>query len=43
MGSPRGSIFVRGSRQEEAQIESDLQYSLGHQFKEMEFVIKHLK
>jgi len=43
MGSPRGSIFDRGSRQEEAQIESDLQYSLGHQFKGMAFVIKHLK
>jgi hypothetical protein len=40
MGYPGGPIFGSGSQQEEAKIKSELQYSLGHQFKGMEFVIK---
>jgi hypothetical protein len=40
IGHPGGLIFGSGSREEEAQIKSELQYYLGHQFKGMEFVIK---
>lgn len=39
-GGPVSPIFSIGSEQEEAQIKSELQDSLGHQFKGMEFVIK---